>query len=334
MQRIVRHIALAFLLCLTLSSCFRRPLHELDTSVYVDINIETDIVNYEVKQLPSLMRVIFYNHDNGSMVSQNFVGPEGGLVNVLPGRTYDVVCYNFDTEVTFVENENKFSSSYATTNLIPEIYRKKLHTRATTRPASLQKQDADAEKTDTKGPVEEFAFDPDHLFVGRAFDVYVPARAYDQEPIVIGLEAETVVESWIVELDHINGSQYIGAVSCVMTGLASGNFIGPNARDEKERSVYFESGNISEEGVLKARFNTFGMHPDKAGRQVVSFVFTDTAGKAYILNKDVSDQFIDNPKQYIRIVTEFEIPKPEPTTGGGITPDVDEWEDIVTDIEI
>lgn len=327
MQRIIRHIALAILLCATLSSCFRRPLHELDTTVLVDINIETDITNYEVKSLPKLMRVIFYDHDNGAMISQNFVGPEGGPVKVLPGRTYDVVCYNFDTEVTFVENENRFSSSYATTNLIPEVYKKKLGTRAT----SGSKQ----ESPDQKAVEEEFAFDPDHLFVGRATDVYVPTRGEDQAPVVIGLDAKTVVESWIIELTAIKGQEYIGSMSCVITGLAAGNWISYDRRSEEYRTVYFETVSISEDGFMVARFNTFGLNPAANTRQRISLIISDLAGKKYPYDIDVTEQFRDNPEQIIRIETDkIVIEEPEHTGGGGMNPDVDEWEDIVTDIEI
>lgn len=318
---------MALLLCTTLGSCFRRPLHELDTAVIVDIDIETDIVNYEVKQLPSLMRVLFYDHESGSMISQSFVGPEGGTVNVLPDRTYDVVCYNFDTEVTFVENENRFASSYATTNLIPEIYKKRLHTRATSSPKI--KSDIEPQTVE-----EEFAFDPDHLFVGRATGVHVPVRGENQAPLVIGLDARTVVESWIIELDRITGAEYIGAMTCVITGLSSGNWISYDRRSEEFRTVYFETLSLDTGGRMTARFNTFGRNPAAGTNQVISLVITDLAGKGYIFNVDVSDQFIDNKEQIIRIITEIDIPEPEHKNGGGMEPTVDEWEDIIHDIII
>lgn len=318
---------MALLLCTTLGSCFRRPLHELDTAVIVDIDIETDIVNYEVKQLPSLMRVLFYDHESGSMISQSFVGPEGGTVNVLPDRTYDVVCYNFDTEVTFVENENRFASSYATTNLIPEIYKKRLHTRATSSPKI--KSDIEPQAVE-----EEFAFDPDHLFVGRAIGVHVPVRGENQDPLVIGLNARTVVESWVIELDKITGSEYIGAMTCVITGLSSGNWISYDRRSEEFRTVYFETLSLNTEGHMTARFNTFGRNTAAGTNQVISLVITDLAGKGYIFNVDVSDQFTDNEEQIIRIETEIDIPEPEHKNGGGMEPTVDEWEDIIHDIII
>ena len=310
-------MALALILCNIFWGCHRRPLHELDSAVEVIINIGTDITNHEVKSLPGLMRVIFYDHENGTMMTQGFTGPHGGVVNVLPDRTYDVMCYNFDTQVTFIENEQRFSSAYATTNLIPEVYRKRLVSRA------------------NKSGTEEFAFDPDHLFVGRALGVHVPARSVEQDPIQIVLDAETVVQSWIVELESIKGVEYIGAISCVITGLSAGNYICQDRMDSYFRTVYFDAASLTKDGRLTARFNTFGRNPDTGEKQILSIVVSDLAGKGYVFNMDVSAQFINNPEQIIRIKTEdIEIEKPEVTEGGGIVPDVDEWDDVITDIEI
>lgn len=59
MRRIILYSLM--LICI-LSSCKRRPLTTADYTVIVNIELEKDIINYEVKKDTSLMRCIFYDH--------------------------------------------------------------------------------------------------------------------------------------------------------------------------------------------------------------------------------------------------------------------------------
>ena len=148
--------------------------------VILNIEIEKEIVNYEVEKDPSLMRCIFYDSESGAFVTQAFLPPTGGQVSLIPSREYDVLVYNFDTESTWLEDENWFHKIYASTSLIPDSFRTKLRSRA------------------TKGDKEDIVYDPDHLFVGRLNDVFIPARSVDAPPVILNVTCETVVESWIL----------------------------------------------------------------------------------------------------------------------------------------
>ena len=91
---------------------------------------------------------------------------------------------------------------------------------------------------------------------------------------------------------------------------------------------------IDENGVLTAKFNTFGWTKSIHEPQVLSLVFTDVAGKGHVYNFDISNQFPDNKEQIIRIVTEIDIPEPMTSGDGGFVPKVDDWDEINTDIII
>ena len=315
MKHIYTYILLA-LLCILPSSCKRRPLTTADYMVIVNIEIDKDIVNHKVTEDPSLMRCIFYDSESGAFVTQAFLPPTGGQVSLIPSREYDVLVYNFDTESTWLEDENWFHKIYASTSLIPDSFRTKLRSRA------------------TKGDEEDIVYDPDHLFVGRLNDVYIPARSVDAPPVILDVRCETVVESWILEVKTITGKKNIGTTAAVVTGLAESNRIGPNERSEEFVSVYFDNQVIDDNGLLTAKFNTFGWNKDILEPQILSLVFTDIAGKGHVFNVDVSDQFPDNKEQIIRVEMEIDIPEPMTGGDGGFVPKVDEWDEINTDIII
>ncbi len=304
------------LLCIITTGCKRRPLTTADYTVIVNIEIERDIVNYEMPHDPSLMRCVFYDSESGAFVTQAFLPPTGGQVSLIPARTYDVLVYNFDTETTWLEDENWWHKIYASTSLIPDSFKTKLRSRT------------------SKADEENIVYDPDHLFVGRAEDVFIPSRSVEAPTVYIDLYCETVVETWLLEVRTVTGVENIGSIAAVVTGLAGSNRIAFDERSQEYVSVYFDNQVIDDNGVLTARFNTFGHNPDIAVPQVLSLVFTDIAGKGRTFDFDVSDQFPDNKEQIIRIVTEIDIPKPITSGDGGFVPKVDEWDDINTDIII
>lgn len=315
MKRIAKYTA-ALLLCILSASCHRRPLTTADYTVIVNISIDTNIVNYKVEKDPSLMRCIFYDSESGAFVTQAFLPPTGGQVSLIPAREYDVLVYNFDTESTWLEEENWFHKIYASTSLIPDSFKTKLRSRAS--------------KTDE----ELIVYDPDHLYVGRLNDVFIPSRSVDAPPVILDVECKTVVESWLLEVRTVTGVENIGSIAAVVTSLSGSNRIAFDERSAEYVSVFFDNQVIDENGLLTAKFNTFGWTDKIQEPQVLSLVITDVAGKGHVYNIDVSDQFPNNPEQIIRINLEIDIPEPMTSGDGGFVPKVDEWDEINTDIII
>lgn len=203
-------ILIAAVMLLPLFSCHRRPLTTADYTVRLDINIDRDIVNYEMPRDPEVMRVAFYDHNTGQLFTQAFLPPTGGEVNIVPERTYDILVYNFDTEVTLIKDENDWTKILATTNTISDAFKSKLKSRGTKSPMT----DADADKD------EEIVYDPDHLFVGRLNEVNIPARSVDSPEITLRVDCKSVVQTWLLEVNNIKGAQYVASISAVITGLS------------------------------------------------------------------------------------------------------------------
>ena len=310
-------ISVLIALLMVCAGCKRRPLVEVDNNVYLNITIDKDIVNYTVERDPEMMRAIFYDSESGKFASQSFLPHNGGYVHVMPGRKYDILVYNFDTEATVISQDGNINDIYAFTNLIPDNLRTRLKGRT------------------VKNEEELIVFEPDHLFVGKLEDVYIPFRGEGMPVYTLDIHAKTVVETWIIEVDRIRGAEYVGSVSSVMTGLSDHNKIGAPQKSYDEATVYFEAGQIGKDGRFLAKFNTFGRNFEVSTSQIFSLVITDTGGKPWSFNMDVSKKFENNPEQYIRIETDdIEIPKPEVSTGGGLAPEVDEWGEINTEIVI
>lgn len=318
-------ILIAAVMLLSLFSCHRRPLTTADYTVRLDINIDRDIVNYEMPRDPEIMRVAFYDHNTGQLFTQAFLPPTGGEVNIVPERTYDILVYNFDTEVTLIKDENDWTKILATTNTISDAFKSKLKSRGTKSPMT----DADADKD------EEIVYDPDHLFVGRLNEVNIPARSVDSPEITLRVDCKSVVQTWLLEVNNIKGAQYVASISAVITGLSQHHKISRDLRSKEFASVFFDIQRLDRGGILMTKFNTFGMNPEAGEKQILSLVITDTGGKSHIFNVDVSDQFPGNDRQYILVNTdEIDIPEPEKKEGGGLAPSVDEWKDIVSNITI
>lgn len=300
-----------------LGGCKRRPLSQVDNNVIVNIEIEKEIVNYTYEQDPAMMRVMFFDSEDGAFAAHAFLPAKGGRVSVIPGKTYHVLTYNFDTESAIVGNEYLWDGIHATTNEVSEQYKSRLRSRA------------------TKFDDELIVYEPDHIFVGLAPNVYIPARSVDAPPVVIDLYARSIVETWLVYIDRIQGMEYVASVAGVISGMALSNTLSCDMLSETQASVFFESMHYEAGGKVDIKFNTFGDNP--AFSQTLSLVVTDIGGTAHIFNFDVSDQFIDNPEQIIYINTDkivIEEPESVDDSSGGLAPDVDEWQDIEIDIEI
>ena len=303
-------------------ACKRRPLTVGDNNVQVNISIDYDIVNWPDPEEPGMMRVMFFDAGDGDFASHAFLPASGGRVNVLPGRTYHVLAYNFDTESTVVGDEYYWYGIYATTNEVPESYKTRLKSRA------------------SRDDGELIVYEPDHHYVARERNVYVPARSVEAPPVVIDLDASTIVETWKVYIDRVEGIQYVASVAGVISGLALSNTLASDEESEDKASVFFETMSVTKEGVLEIQFNTFGYVPSE--KQVITLVVTDTAAEGHEFNFDVSSQFADNPEQIIRVKTgedgnpDIVIDEPDApeSGGGGLAPEVDEWDDVIIDIPV
>lgn len=321
----------ALLVVMLLAGCHRRPLEEMDDSLYLKLALDLEVQNHAGPlRTPELMRVVFYDAKTLEFVSDDYVLPEGGYINAIPGD-YKMVVYNFDTESTIIRGDRGMTSLEAYTSEIP----------SSTRANLLTKLKAAATKPDFVAPDPEalIVYEPDHLLVARE-DVEIVRRTGTQ---TIHADASSIVESYYLGV-RLKNKGYLASAQALISGQAKSNNFGiENGRSDESVILYFDmySGVNEKEGgvdVLQTTFNTFGKIPEEVSRLWLTIVVTNTNGESVSWQKDITDEFKNNDDRYIYIEEpEIEVPIP-PTPpgggGGGFQPSVDEWEEENYDIAI
>ena len=314
----LRYILICLLLLVTLGSCKRRPMEEEYLRVYLNLNIDRDITNYEVKDSePGLMRVVFFDHYTGEYLSHDFVSDKGGYV-FAPYGNVDMLVYNIEAGETRIRNYYSHNDIEAYTNEINDIQRSRF-TRY------LQS------RVDVRPSYDLICVTPGHLFVARENDIYIPRHITD-EVLILTATARTIVESWTVEVEGITGMQYVGSVSMMLSGQVASSFIATDRDSFNSIALYFDVVSSRKEESISSRFETFGRERTSGDTALLSILFTDVQGHPYMYNFDVSSQMEDNPEQHIKIKANINIPKPE--VGGGFKPEVDDWKEHRYDIDI
>lgn len=344
MRRLIYIIPmLMMLLCMV--SCERRPFAAYSSKVILDLKIDTDILHHDVSELPSDMVVQLYNPETGKLVYTDYVGPEGGIIHPLPG-VYDMIVYNFGTESTILQNESHYEQIEAYTNEVSSFLRSQLQQflakRAKAAQERAEKKLAETGGVVTKDPVkaedEIVVNQPDHLFVGWYHNLNVPSVLEDEEiqEITIEVQAASVVETWLVEIKNVVDAHLITETSALMSGQKGSVHIGPNKASDKLVNIYFDF-NVEDNGnggkCLKGKLNTFGMHIDKADAIYLDLSVGNKGGGAQYFNFDVTDKCRNNAQRHIIIEEPITIVESE-GGGGGFKPEVDDWEDINTDINL
>ena len=335
-------IIMPFLLVLCLVSCQRRPFAEQRTTVSLHVEINTKIINQSDVILPTDMRVDLYDPQTGELRYTDYVGPTGGYIHPAPG-IYDMIVYSIGSESTIVRNEQNFNEIEAYTNEVSAFIKAQMAQFLAKRAQAAKERAAKeyaAGGVETKDPTSEaeepIVYQPDHMFGGWYHNLEIPV-VYEDEGVVeiyVEVDAHTIVETWQVEIQTVEGSQWISDNVSLISGQKGSIHFGPNVASEKIVSIYFDlKVQDKEDGgkCLKGTFNTFGKHPDRPSILSFDVNIKDTGNGDNIFHFDVTDQFIDNEERYILIKEKIVIEEPE-SEGGGFDPKVDDWEDVKTDI--
>lgn len=318
MRRLL-HILLVALFASLSVACKRRPMEDQYLRVYLDLTIDRNIINYDVEDSePGLMRVAFFDAVSGEYLSHDFVSHNGGYI-FAPYGDVDMVVYNIEAGETRVRNYYIWRDIEAYTNEISEQQRSRF-TRY------LQS------RVDTRPSYEDIRLTPGHLFVARKRNIHIPQHI-TEDVFIIKTTAHTIVESWTVEVDGIEGMEWVGSVAMMLSGQVRSNYISTNTRSTESMAIYFDVISAQRRStVMQSRFETFGREKTSGDAAMLSILFTDVQGHPYMYNFDVSDQMENNPRQHIVIRGDINIPKPE--VGGGFAPTVDDWKEFEYDIDI
>lgn len=368
-------------------SCQRRELVELSNTHYVRVYIKEDIKNVTTGfhpnaenrpgyKSPDILRLLLADQQTGKVKAERFLREKKqdergtyyeGYIVADPGR-YDLVAYNFDTEVCIVRNYNDFNQAKVYTNEIATHIRGRVSKNAMkvvqkSMQKAMQKVSLKAQtKADDRDTEERIVYDPDHFFLARCGEVYIP---YTDEldtlktPDMDYFTAESIVKSYYVQVP-VKGIEYATSSLGLVSGLAGSAWLGSaTINDLDPVTVYLElrpgeskaaglvktkDGSADEdtpsEAIMYTTFNTFGRLPDADNSLTITFDFLTTHGGSYTQTIDITEEFNtpeSQEKHWIIVDDVIELPKPVPNPnngGGGFQPTVGEWEDVNTEIII
>lgn len=375
-------------IALIASSCERRELVELSNTHYVRVYIKEDIKNVTTGfhpnaenrpgyKSPDILRLLLADQQTGKVKAERFLRTKKqdergtyyeGYIVADPGR-YDLIAYNFDTEVCIVRNYNDFNNAKVYTNEIATHIRGRVSKNALkvvqkSMQRAMQKVSMKAQtKADERDTEERIVYDPDHFFLANCGDVYIP---YSDDldtlttPDKDWFVAETIVKSYYLQVP-VKGIEYATSSLGLVSGLAGSAWLGTATINEADPvTVYLElrpgeskaaglvktkDGSTEEdtpsEAVMYTTFNTFGRLPDADNALTITFDFLTTHGGSHTQTIDITEEFNSQDaqeKHWIIVDDVIELPKPKPGTetggGGGFKPTVGQWQDIETDIII
>jgi len=338
-------LILSLLSCLwivLLSSCERDHLYYASAEM-AEVNLQIDWTKAGLK--PNGATVFAYNED-GTLYKHfdPFSDPNGGVI-LLPLGRYKLVVMN-DTPEELSETMTFTGEGNVNTLLASGVSDK-------TKTAKLHAQ--------TRGTEDEYCImSPDTLAVGEYTDLVINNEMleyyydrpegdavfpYDHD-VVITPQRVTSLSNIKV---HVKGLKYAkGTTMSFLRGTSGGYYLGRGEYSSEPVSYGFILNNrtfdegSTTDGVISASFNTFGLRPiTRAGdiRYYLDINFVLINGEEYPMSFDVTDQIninIDMEVQ-LQLNLNLEINLPEAVDtgdgGGGFQTDLNEWADIVTNIE-
>lgn len=344
------------LLCLLFlcTGCEHRPLEDMywDDNMFVRVYFDENIRNVsfgfydETKKRPEYnspqsMRVVFCDEVTDRVVAERYLhncGVDGrgyyiqGMVSVPDGK-YNMMAYNFDTKHTKIKDDAYYSRMLAYTTPLSESEANRIF----------------SSRGDAINDNEVICNQPDHLFVTTVEGIEV--SSYRVEPDTLktanGLypTAETLVKTYYLQF-NVKGAEHVRSAVALISGMSgSKNMHTGEMMSDDVVSIYFGLNNgkdknrtSDEVAVAYASFNTFGKLPHTEGYIDITFEFNTIYNTVQTEKLRVTDMFetdIVKENQWIIIDKVIEIIPPEGVdTGGGMSPGVNEWEQIEGSITI
>lgn len=350
MRNLLLHLPHLTLLLLLLTSCEHRPLQDYVNAHYIRVYVDEDIKNvtsgfyneqYDRPEYdrPRVIRVVLADPISGSVIGERYLQNQGvdsmgyyldGYIGAPAGR-YNMLLYNFGSPRTLIRNEQNYFAMQAYTNQVSDYY--------------LQYLPAVRQMTDEQQIVQQ----PDHLFHAVQEDIIIKKNELvDTLRDANGnyFTAHSLVKSYYIQV-KVKGIEWATSAVSLLSGMAGSSFIHQHEGMVELDSVHVlftlkpterkrSSSDGSTTATLYTTFNTFGKLPEIPSHFTITFEFMKRDGSSQMEVFDITDMF-DTPlvkdQQWILVDHEIELTPPEGTPiDGGLTPGVEKWTDIESEI--
>ena len=288
---------------------------------------------------PDGMCVFFYPEDGGEYRRFDFTGRVGGEIEIEAGR-YRVLCYNNDTETVVFAGMNNFSThkvmSYETDILSPLGY---------SSPSYVPRAGED----------EKVVKSPEMMWGCTALDVDISehgitytcvsrndSRGWMQEAVkrderVITLYPHELVCEYTLEVRNVKNLKYATQISGILTGLSPELLLHDETTGPIPVTLPYEC-RIEGDKIL-AQFYTFGHNTELPDPHCVVLYIWMTDGKIHCFGIDnerfdVTQQVHTAPdRRHVHLIIDgLELPETDGIGGGGMTPTVDDWGEVIESI--
>lgn len=317
--------------------CYDHP-HTTDVEVVFDWNYAPDAeANNEVES----MCLWFYPVDEagqrtGDPIYQSLAGMKGGQIHIPVGR-YEVLYYNNDYERVQFRGRENF--------LTHECYTREgnLFETVSGRAAADTAPRADGTEEET------VVITPDKIWGDNAMNVEISEEGLSYWFVRDGETEITTVANdekrftlmpheqvcdYTFEVRNVENLKYATRVCAALSGMSGSVFC---AKEELTETCVTLPLEAVSDGVstLTGAFHTFGHHNANDERHILTLYAWLEDGNGYYGSVDVTEQ-VDNAedRRNVHIVVDgFKLPKPI-TNGGGLHPDVEEWNPVDVDIDM
>ena len=336
----------ALLLLAVMGSCTRMELYELSTQVNLKLNLNLKIntsLNLEIDNehdkeflqkingvMPKYMEVMFYDVATNTRRASFILPAEGGTISIAPGD-YHLVSYSFGTESTQVGNLGDLHSAKAYTSDITKVMAPKF--RANVVNAA---NNSSTGTSNTKGYEDDpIIHEPDHLYVANENLIKIPSVLSQSEDLTIHATANSIIDIYSLEVLGVTGCENIEKVEAFITGQIKENYFAAEQRGSDPATLYITLKPDAKKQRLYTVFGTFGKLPGAENKIYLDITVTNTGGGQYRYVYDVTDQFEDKENNNNRLViySFIDIPRGD-IGGGGLAPEVGEWDEEETDIPL
>lgn len=328
MKRLINSILCALTLLCAFNSCALQELVDPMNTHYVRFYLQENIKNvtsgfYNESYLkpeyrtPTVIRLALCDPSTGEVKAERYLTGKGTDSNgkyidgyiACDGGDYQMLAYNWDTELTMIMNPSNCYQAYAYTNIV-----------------------------ETKSAIEVHHA-PDFLFVAKDQISTKYTNTLDTLLSSSGkyFDAYNIVETYFVQVPvrNIGG---VSEITAVVTGMSGSKLIDTEDISQTPVGVFtsMSRGDIGMDVTnIYATINTFGHIPGATSEVHLIFYMDLTDGTTHTMDIDITHKFQEDDALVNKwIIIDVPIDAPIPDESGGFHPGVGEWEEINSDIPL
>jgi hypothetical protein len=278
---------------------------------------------------PETMSLYLYPKNGGAAQRYDFVGRDGGAIEVVAGE-YTAVCVNSDMHNTFVQLPS--SATYGTADLYKYFSITSESSSVTFNLDSLSATAIERAPRARGTETERVAMSAEACWSDAQTDIVIRNIADASQQTITLYPAQSYCK-YTVQLQKIDNIDNVYEISATLSGMAGGYYVAQRKATDEVVTIPFavdvDAVNADGEGTL----NVFGHCPDGDNHTHTVLIYAVMKdGSKYYTTVDVTDQVHNAPDPYNVVISIDNLPLPEPVVTGGQSVTVEEWENFVIDV--